>query len=51
MKVYIAGKITGNDGYKAEFEEAKKRLEAQGHIVINPATLPGGIKNDGPKRD
>ena len=41
MKVYIAGKITGNPGYKAEFEKEKKRLEGRGHIVINPAVLHG----------
>lgn len=36
MKVYIAGKITGNENYKAEFAEAEKKLRTLGHIPLNP---------------
>lgn len=43
MKIYIAGKITGDKGYKAKFKEAAKSLEAAGHVVLNPATLPAGL--------
>lgn len=43
MKVYIAGKITGNANYKAQFADAVRQIEAQGHVVLNPATLPGGM--------
>ena len=43
MKIYIAGKITGNDGYRVKFQEAAKNLEALGHVVLNPAILPAGL--------
>lgn len=43
MKVYIAGKITGDPDYKAKFAEAARKLEAVGHIPLNPATLPEGM--------
>lgn len=43
MKIYIAGKITGDRHYKAKFRAAAKTLEAQGHVVLNPATLPAGL--------
>lgn len=44
MKVYIAGKITGDPGYKEKFGEVAEELERQGHIVLNPAELPEGMK-------
>lgn len=44
MKVYIAGKITGNKQYKEQFAQAQKQLEQEGHIVLNPAVLPEGMK-------
>ena len=40
MKIYIAGKITGDRKYRAKLREAAKTLEALGHVVLNPATLP-----------
>lgn len=43
MKIYIAGKITGDPNYKEKFDIAAKSLEAQGHIVLNPAELPEGM--------
>jgi len=43
MKIYIAGKITGDRRYKTKFREAAKSLEALGHVVLNPATLPDGL--------
>ncbi len=43
MKIYIAGKIAGNPNYKEEFRAAQAELEAQGYIVLNPATLPEGM--------
>lgn len=45
MKVYIAGKITGDKGYKAKFGAAAKALEDTGHVVLNPATIPAGLSN------
>lgn len=44
MKIYIAGKIAGDRRYRAKFREAAKSLEALGHVVLNPATLPDGLK-------
>ncbi len=43
MKIYIAGKIAGDKRYRAKFREAAKNLEALGHVVLNPATLPDGL--------
>lgn len=43
MKIYIAGKITGDSNYQLKFLQARLQLERQGHIVISPAVLPGGM--------
>ena len=43
MKGYIAGKITGNENYKKNFDAAAAALEAEGNTVLNPATLPEGM--------
>lgn len=43
MKVYIAGRITGNPDYKREFEEYAEIIEESGHIPLNPAVLPAGM--------
>lgn len=43
MKIYVAGKITGEVEYRAKFTAAAGQLENEGHIVINPAVLPGGM--------
>ena len=44
MKIYIAGKITGDRKYKAKFREAAKTLEALGHVILNPDILPAGLE-------
>lgn len=44
MKVYIAGKITGNPDYVRQFEDAEKLLTEQGHAVINPALKGEGFE-------
>lgn len=44
MKIYIAGKITGDRKYRAKLREAAKTLEALGHVVLNPAILPDGLE-------
>ena len=44
MKIYIAGKITGDRKYRAKFREAAKNMEALGHVVLNPAILPAGLE-------
>lgn len=46
MIVYLAGKITGNNGYKKEFKKAEKKLKELGYIVLNPAKLPKGMKDE-----
>ena len=38
-RVYIAGPISGVEGYRANFAVAKMRLELAGFDVINPAEL------------
>ncbi len=43
MKVYIAGKITGDPNYRAKFAAAEAALKAAGHIPLNPAVLPDGM--------
>lgn len=44
MKVYIAGKITGDPNYKDKFYDGKRALEMEGHTVLNPADLPAGLR-------
>lgn len=44
MKLYIAGKITGDPDYREKFQRAAKDLEQQGYIVLNPATMPEGME-------
>ena len=39
MKVYIAGKVTGNIAYRQQFAAAEARLAEMGHSVMNPAWL------------
>ena len=43
MKIYIAGKITGNQNYKEQFAAEAARIRAAGHIALNPAELPEGM--------
>ena len=43
MKVYIAGKITGDPNYKEKFAKAAKAILARGEIPLNPAELPAGM--------
>ena len=44
MKIYIAGKITGDPNYKERFGKAENQLKEEGHIVLNPAILPEGLE-------
>lgn len=43
LKIYIAGKITGNPDYKKQFAKAEKHLREKGHLVLNPAVFPEGF--------
>ncbi len=45
MKVYIAGKISGDPKYREKFAAEQELLEGQGHIVLNPAELPEGLSS------
>ena len=40
MKIYIAGKVTGDPNYKAKFYQAAKQVEGLGHTVLLPSMLP-----------
>lgn len=42
-KVYIAGKITGDENYKRKFARAKGILNRLGYTVLTPAVLPEGM--------
>lgn len=44
MKIYIAGRITGNPHYKAQFRAIEKMLQRERYTVLNPADLPEGMK-------
>lgn len=46
MKVYIAGRISGYEGYKEHFKREQLKLEADGHVVLNPAELPKGLNQE-----
>ena len=46
MKVYIAGKITGDPGYRDKFAEVEIQLFHHGHTVLNPAELPSGMSRE-----
>lgn len=44
MIVYIAGKITGDSEYAVKFSKSELKLNKDGHIVLNPAALPEGMR-------
>lgn len=46
MKIYIAGKITGDPNYKEKFKVAEERLTQEGHVGLNPAILPEGLMQE-----
>lgn len=39
MKIYIAGKIAGEDGYKEKFHNAALEVAEMGHEPVNPCDL------------
>lgn len=46
MKVYLAGKITGEEKtYKKKFNIKAAELEKQGFTVMNPSVLPFGFEH------
>ena len=50
MKIYIAGKITGDPGYRDKFAAVEIQLFWQGHTVLNPAELPRGMSREDYRR-
>ncbi|NIY47298.1 DUF4406 domain-containing protein [Cedecea colo] len=45
MKIYIAGPMSGlPDFNRAAFNEAAYIKACYGHVVLNPAVLPGGLE-------
>ena len=44
LKIYIAGKITGDPDHKEKFKTAAREYENSGYIVLNPAMLPEGMR-------
>lgn len=47
MILYLAGKMTGTpDMGRTQFNEMEEWLTGKGHIVLNPARLPLGLKGD-----
>lgn len=45
IKIYIAGKVTGNPNYKVDFANFQEWLKHHypSAIILNPATLPEGM--------
>lgn len=44
LRVYVAGKITGDANYREKFAKADRVLVDMGHSVLNPANLPSGME-------
>lgn len=45
LKLYIAGKITGDPEYKQKFKVAEEKYRAEGYIVLNPSWMPQGLQD------
>ena len=44
MRIYLSGAMAScMETYKDTFDAAEKKLQEQGHVVINPSTLPVGL--------
>lgn len=44
MKIYLAGKISGDNNYREKFKAAAKKIKEQGFTVMNPAVMPDGFE-------
>lgn len=42
-KIYVSGKITGDENYIQKFSDACLFLRSQGHRVMSPSCLPYGF--------
>ena len=45
IKIYIAGKITGDPNYQIKFKKVEEDFKKMGFAVLNPATLPPGMES------
>ena len=46
MILYLAGPISKDPDYKSKFDAAESYLATwKGHVVLNPASLPEGLKH------
>ena len=46
MILYLSGPISADPGYKQKFDAAKSYLSTwKRHVVLNPASLPEGLKH------
>lgn len=43
MKIYISGSITGTDDFMERFSIAQKKMERDGHDVMNPALVNSNL--------
>ena len=46
MKIYIAGKITGNPDFEEDFGKVQHKLTKQFHTVLSPCILPVGLEQE-----
>ena len=46
MKVYIAGKLTGDPGYREKFRKEAEELGMLGYTALSPAELPEGMSRE-----
>lgn len=42
-KIYMGGKITGDENFMEKFGSYEESLKMRGYIVLNPALLPFGM--------
>lgn len=45
MLLFISGKITGDDNFKAKFKQVQDKLIKQGHRVLNPCWIDAEMAN------
>jgi hypothetical protein len=43
VKIYIAGKITGDNNYRLKFDRYASTQRKAGNVVLNPTILPAGL--------
>ena len=44
MKIYLSGAVSAGPDYKQKFDAVADKLKQAGHSVLNPASLPEGMK-------